>query len=171
MKPSLWQRLDQIARNLVPILVILALVLITVVPLGLPAYAPIGPMLPVIGITYWAIVRPDIVRPTVAFAIGLVEDILVGTPLGLNALVLLAVHAVVVAQQRFFLGKPFHVWWWAFCVVAAAAALIKWGVFVVLTGAVVDPKVVLVGYLVTVALYPLLGRLFARLELALAKEG
>lgn len=171
MKPTFWQRMDQLARSLLPVLLVLVLVVVTVIPLHLPGYTAIAPMLPVMGVCYWSIVRPDLLRPSVAFGIGVFEDVLTGSPLGVSSLVLTVVNGVVVHQQRFFLGKPFFVWWWTFGLVAGAAALVKWLMFVMMTNKLIEPTAVFVGYLLTVLLYPVLGWVFARVEVALAKEG
>lgn len=171
MKVSVWQRLDQIFYNLIPLSLILGLVLLSVIPIRLPYYAAVAPMLTLIGVGYWSIVRPDLMRPSFAFGTGLLEDLLGGTPLGFNALVLLCVHTVVVSQQRFFLGKSFLVWWWAFALVALAAVFLKWLLFALITDTITHPREILVCYFITVLLYPAFGRLFAGLEVLLARGG
>ncbi len=171
MKAGLWQRLDQMARNLIPMCLILGLVLLSVVPTRLPYYAEVAPMLTVIGVGYWSVVRPDLIRAGVAFGIGVFEDVLTGAPLGFNALVLLCVQAAIVSQQRFFLGKSFLVWWWAFALIALAAALLKWVLFALIAGNAVHVGTVLFNYAITVLIYPAWRRLFASLEVTLAGEG
>lgn len=171
MTPALWLRLDRIARNLLPVALCLVLVLLSMVPLRVPGYAEVAPMLTVIGVCYWSIARPDLLRPVMAFGIGVFEDILVGTPLGINAMVLLAVHGMLAIQQRFFFGKPFSIWWWALGVVAAVASLLKWLLFVAAAGEMVAPLMVVLSYILTVMLYPALSWVFARVEMALAREG
>ncbi|MEO5374514.1 MAG: rod shape-determining protein MreD [Alphaproteobacteria bacterium] len=171
MKPTFWQRMDLMARNLLPLLLMLCLVILTVVPIRLPGYTVVAPMLPVMGVCYWSIVRPDLLRPSMAFGIGVFEDVLAGAPLGVSALVLTAVHGAVVYQQRFFLGKPFFVWWWTFGLVAAAATLLKWVLFMMMSDRMIDPATVFIGYLLTVFLYPVVGLVFARVEVVLTREG
>lgn len=170
MKPTLWQRMDQIARNLLPVFLTLSLVLVAAVPTRLPGYAAIAPMLTLMGVCYWSIARPDLMRPMVAFGIGVFQDILLGTPLGVDALVLLTAQGILVSQQRFFFGKPFFDWWWAFGLVAAGAVILKWILVAVFYGKVVEPTPVLFSYLLTVLSYPILGWIFARVEVALIRE-
>ncbi|MBF0561371.1 MAG: rod shape-determining protein MreD [Alphaproteobacteria bacterium] len=163
--------MDQLARNLLPVLLTLALVLVSAVPTRLPGFSAIAPMLTLIGVCYWSIARPDLMRPVVALGIGIFQDVLLGTPLGVDALVLVVAQGVLVSQQRFFFGKPFFVWWWAFGLIAAGAVILKWVLVAALYGRVVEPAPVVFSYLVTVSLYPGLGWLFARVESALIKEG
>ena len=171
MKATLWQRLNQMACNLVPLLLILGLVVISVVPVRLPHYVDVAPMLTVIGVGYWSIVRPDLMRPSFAFGCGVFADLLSGTLLGVNAFVLLCVHAMLASQRRFFLGKSFLVWWWAFALVALAAVSLKWLLFAAAVDAIIPLDRVLFSYVITVLIYPLWGRLFSRLEVVLVREG
>ena len=101
MTLTLWQRLDKTGRNLAPFAVTVMLALIGLVPVPAPGYAPVAPFLTAIAIYYWAIHRPDLMRPGTAFLIGLLQDLLTGGPLGVNALVL--VH-VVASVSGFFGG-------------------------------------------------------------------
>lgn len=168
---NIWQHLNQMLCNLVPMCLILGLVLLSVVPMRLPHYAAVAPMLTVIGVGYWSTVRPDLIRPSFAFGTGVFEDFLSGTPLGFNALVLLCVRTVVVSQKRFFLGKSFLVWWWAFALVTLVAILLKWLLFALIAGTIGPPGEMLVCYFITVLVYPAFGRLFSSLEVRLAREG
>ncbi|MBF0093096.1 MAG: rod shape-determining protein MreD [Alphaproteobacteria bacterium] len=171
MSPAFWSQVDRFARNLLPGALCFALAMLSMVPVRIQGYTEIAPMWTVMGVCYWSIARPDLLRPHMAFAIGVFEDVLVGDPLGINALVLLIVHGLLAVQQRFFFGKPFFVWWWALGLVAAMASLVKWVLFAIVEEVWVMPQMVFVGYVATVALYPALGWVFARVEMALAREG
>lgn len=166
-----WQHLDRAARNLIPTALLLGLVLLSAVPTRLPYYTGIAPMLTVIGVSYWSITNPTSIYSSTTFGIGMFEDFLTDTSLGLNALVLLCVRTVIVSQQRFFFGKSFFVWWWAFAFIALAAVLLKWLLFVLITETIVHPGEALFSYLITVLIYPAFGRLFASLDVGLVKEG
>lgn len=155
MKRIVWQRLDSFARNLVPLTLTVALVLFSVVPLHIPGYAAIVPMLVLISVYYWAIHRPGLLPPLAVFAVGLAQDALSGAPFGLHAVVLLLAYGAVVSQRRFFLGKSFLVVWWGFMLVALGAALAAWVLASALAGAVIGPRAALFQYLVTLALYPI----------------
>jgi len=146
----LFQRMDLWARHLLPVVLTLVLVLLGAIPTHLPGFAAITPMLPLIGIYYWGIYRPDLLPGSVAFAIGLVNDIITGMPLGVTPLIYLLVQAMTASQRRFFLGKPFLVAWWCFAVVAGGALSLQW-------------------LLVSMSAYPLLSWLFARTQLTLLR--
>jgi rod shape-determining protein MreD len=164
---GLLQRMDMTARNLLPLGFALVALLVGAVPLYLPGYGAVAPNLALLVVFYWAVYRPDLFPPAVAFAVGLIQDALMGTPLGLNALVLLSVHGVVVTQRRFFQGKSFAVIWWAFSIIAFGAAFLGWLLIMALNGALIDPLPGVFAVLLTVAVHPLVTWLLARIHHAI----
>lgn len=159
-----WHRFEMAFRGLIPVLMTLMLVLLAVVPLRIPEFAPITPALTVIAVYYWGIYRPDLTPMAAIFALGIVQDTLAGTPLGLTSLVLIVVQAVVVSQRRFFHGKTFLVEWWGFMLVAPGAALLSWVLASLYFGVLVAPRPLGFQLLLTIALYPGLTWLFARTQ-------
>jgi rod shape-determining protein MreD len=167
----LLQRMDTIARNLFPAGLALVALLFGATPLYLPGYSAIAPNFTLMVVFYWAIYRPDLLPTAVAFAIGLVQDALMGTPIGLNALLLIAVHGVVVTQRRFFQGKTFAVVWSAFTVIALSAGLLGWVLVMALVGATINPWPGIFSMLLTVALYPFVTWVQARIHGAVLPAG
>lgn len=168
---GLVQRMDSAARNLFPFGLALTAVLLGTMPLYLPGYGAVAPDLALMVVFYWAIYRPDLFPTVVAFAVGLVQDALMGTPIGFNALVLICVHGVVVTQRRFFQGKTFAVVWSAFCVVAVGAAFMGWVLLMALRGALLVPWPGFFAMLLTIALYPFVTWVLARVHGAIQPAG
>ncbi len=164
MTLDFWHRFDRAVRGLTPLALTLLLALLSVVPLRIPGFAPITPALTVIAVYYWSIYRPDLLPLIAIFLVGIVQDALGGTPLGLSSLVLLLVQAVVVAQRPFFHGKTFLVEWWGFMLVAPGALLAGWILASLYFGAVVTPKPLGFQLLLTIAFYPCLTWLLARVQ-------
>lgn len=170
MKPSIWVRMDTWVRHMVPISVTLLLLLLTAIPTHMPGFAGVAPVLPLMGVYYWAIYRPDLLPAWAAFLVGVLYDILAGTPLGVHALVLLLVQGVAAGQRRFFLGKSFMVAWWAFGLLAAGSAGLSWILVAILAGQILDPRPVLFQYVLTLGLFPLLTWVLARTQMAFLKD-
>jgi len=105
--------------------------------------------------------------PVTVFLIGIVQDTLAGTPLGVYALVFLAVYGGVVMQQRFFLGKSFTVVWIGFLIVAALASALTWILVAVLHGALINPKPVSFQFIMTVGVYPAVAWILMRWQNAI----
>ncbi len=169
MDTTFWQRLDSIARRMLPFAVTVVLAMAAAVPLHLPGFAALAPAVTLISVYYWTIFRPDLMPAPAVFAIGLLQDILSGTALGVNALILLLVYTVVLGQRRFFLGKSFLVMWWGFALVVAGAFMAMWMMLSSLDGAILDPLPAVFEGLVTVGLFPVLTRIYIRSQQAMLR--
>ena len=170
MKPTLFQRMDVWAPNLVPVGITLLLLLLSVIPSRLPDFAVVVPMLTLMGVFYWAIYRPDLMPAWAAFGIGLIYDLVGGMPLGINALVLLLVQGAASSQRRFFLGNTFLVAWSGFAVIGAAAFMLAWLLVMLLVSGVGQPKAVVFELLLTIAFYPVVSWTLARTQVAVLPQ-
>lgn len=167
---SSWYRLDYVARRATPFLITVALVIVTQVPLRLPGIAPVTLALGLIAVYYWALHQPDMLPAAAVFAIGLLQDMLAGTPIGLGAFSLLVAYGIVVSQRRFFHGKSFLVVWWGFAVTAMAVGLLRWLMVSLIKGQMVLFGPTLIEFLLTVTLYPVFGYVFVVAHRSLMRE-
>ncbi|MEI6984521.1 MAG: rod shape-determining protein MreD [Rhodospirillaceae bacterium] len=170
MTISLWQKLDQTGRSLAPVAVTLMLVLFGMVPLYLPGYDRVAPCLALMSVYYWAIHRPDLIGPSMAFAIGLLQDMVAGTPLGLTALVLVLCHLVVVYQRSFFLANSFVMLWVGFVFIKVGATFVECVAYTILNMKLAPLAAPMAQTLLTVALFPMFAWLFIRVHRAFLKE-
>lgn len=162
MKPNFWQRLDVFVRGSTPFVLTLVLVVLGQVPLHLPGFAEVAPLLPLMAVYHWAVYRPDLLPAVAVFFAGLLQDALSGMPFGVNAMVFVLVHMAVMSQQVFFTGRSFMIIWLGFSLVAAGATVLTWVLTALMFSAVVTPDAVLVQYLLTVGVFPLLAWLMVR---------
>lgn len=123
VKPTLWSRMETASRRMTPIGLTVLASLLTVVPAHVPGLQPVVPILPIIMVFHWSLYRPDLMPAAAVFVVGMLYDALIGAPIGLHAVVFVAVHAVVDTQRRFFVNKPFGIIWLGFAVVSAGG----WG--------------------------------------------
>jgi len=169
LNPTIWTRLDLVARNLFPFAFTLLLIMGGVIPLRVPDLSPIIPSLGIISIFYWAIYRPDLMPGWAAFLLGLVQDLLSGGPVGIHALVFLLLATAVVSQRRVLAAGSFTFVWTLFLPVAVAAFFLIWLLYSLNLVMLVDPRSVIFQYLTTVAVYPCLAWLFAQAQRALLR--
>lgn len=168
MMPSLFmQRLDAWTRASMPMALTLLMVILNVVPLRLPDYAPLAPGFVLMAAFYWTVHRPDLMRPWAIFFVGLLDDVLSGTPLGVNALILLFVHWAIMSQHKAFRGQSFVVVWLGFAMVAFGAKLLLAVLAPVVGYGWLDPLILSVQYVLTVALYPPVAFIMGRAQRAL----
>lgn len=162
MKSTFWQRLDWIVRSSTPFFLTLAFVVFAQVPLHIPGFAEVAPILPLMAVYHWTIYRPDLLPAVAVFFVGLLHDALSGMPFGVNAAVFVVVHMVVMSQQVFFQGKSFPVIWLGFSLVAAGAVTLAWLLNALFFSAITSVEAAFVQYIVTVGAFPVLAWLLAR---------
>lgn len=166
MTVTLWQRLDKTGRNLAPFAVTVMLLLLGMVPLHIPSYTEVAPALTLMAVYYWGIHRPDLLRPAAVFGLGLLQDLLSGAPLGLNALTLVCVYWTVLTQRRFFLANTFALLWVGFVLIVLGAAVLQWAVVCALGATLVPFDAPFFQALLTLALFPVFAWLFIRVHRA-----
>ena len=122
MKPSFWHRVDRFARDLTPFALTFVLLVIGTIPFHIPGFAQVAPMLPLIGIYFWAVYRPDLMPAAAVFLIGIIHDFL-SSLAGRRqcADLFYLVLGAALAQRSFFSGKSFVIVWIGFIFVAAGA--------------------------------------------------
>ncbi len=155
-------RLERAARGLTPFGLTLLLALFAVLPWPLPGFAAVTPAFTLIAVYFWSIYRPDRLPYAATFAIGFVQDVLSGNPIGITSMVLLIAQGIVVSQRRFFPGKTFIVVWWGFMLIVPGAMLISWSLGSLYSGTLLPPGAFVVQMFLTVLLYPPLTYLFSR---------
>jgi len=166
----LTQMLDEWARKLAPFVFTVVLALLAVLRVPAPGFVDIAPMLPVIAVFYWSLYRPELLPPVAVFTIGILVDSLSGTPLGVNALLLLAVCAFVRSQRQLLEPKGFILHWFAFLIVVAMFESLRWALMSLLGGSflALGPPAYMAG--LAVALYPFFSWLLLRVHRAFLKQ-
>jgi rod shape-determining protein MreD len=89
---------------LVPLFCGLLAVLVGNLPITLVGGLIPAPLLGLIPIYFWCLVRPDLMTPAAAFTIGILQDILAGGPPGVWTLSFVLTYAVVARQRDSFAG-------------------------------------------------------------------
>ena len=166
MSPTFWSKLDAWARQLTPFGLTMLLLLIGVVPLHVPGFGAVTPVLPLITVFHWALYRPQLMPAVAVFAIGLLQDALTGTPIGVSAAVFVLVHGVVNTQRRFFFGKSFAIAWLGFALVSSAAFVLTWVLVSAFYGVLIQPQALFFQALLTLGCFPLLAWALLRWQMA-----
>jgi len=78
--------------------------LISSLPISLTAGAMPPPLLSFMAVYFWCLVRPDLMPPAAALLIGIVQDFVSGSPIGLWATAYVAIYAVLAEQRDSFAG-------------------------------------------------------------------
>ena len=166
MNIGIWQRLDVWARAAAPASVTLMLVLIGATPLQIPFLSAVLPPFALAAVYYWTVQRPDLMPFSVVFCIGLIQDILVGSPLGMHAFAFLIVQWLVLSQRRHVAGKPFLVLWWGFLGVAILASVLLWMAATLINGTPLPLQTAAISTLLQALLFPLPAWLMMQVQRA-----
>jgi rod shape-determining protein MreD len=164
-------RVNNGAARLLPMATTLLAAVISVLPLQIPGYAALTPVFTLMAAYHWTIYRPDLLPPAALFGIGLAEDLLAGSPMGVNALLLLLTRVAVLGYRRYFVNRNFAFVWTGFTLLAAPAMLGLWGLHCVLDLSFLDFRNAVIRAALTVAMFPLASFMLGRAQRAVMGTG
>lgn len=142
------------------IITLLAAVMLSILPM--PLWAQWGrPAIVAMVLIYWVIALPEHIGIGVAWTVGLLQDIVVGTPLGQNALALSVVaYLALILYQRLRMFTPVQQAVVVFVLIGLNQLLCHW--IQTLTGTVSPNLLFLLPALISALLWPVLS-VFLRL--------
>jgi rod shape-determining protein MreD len=164
-------RVNNGAARLLPVATTLLAAVISVLPVQIPGYAALTPVFTLMAAYHWTIYRPDLLPPVALFGIGLAEDLLAGSPIGVNALLLLLTRIAVLSHRRYFINRNFPFVWTGFTLLAAVAMLGLWGLHCVLDLSLLDFRNAVIRAALTIAMFPLASFMLGRAQRAVMGTG
>ena len=157
-------RVNSGAARLLPILTMLIAATITILPVRVPGYAALTPAFTLMAVYHWTIYRPDLLPALALFAVGLLEDLLTGAPVGAGALVLLLSRAAVLRYRRFFVNRAFPFVWSGFTLLAGIAMLALWALHCAINLSLLDVRSTVFRTVLTIAVFPVASFLLGRTQ-------
>jgi rod shape-determining protein MreD len=164
-------RVNNGAARLLPVATTLLAAVISVLPLQIPGYAALTPVFTLMAAYHWTIYRPDLLPPLALFIIGLTEDLLAGSPIGVNAMLLLLTRIAVLGHRRYFVNRNFPFVWTGFTLLAAAAMFGLWGLHCVIDLSLLDFRNAIIRAALTIAIFPLASFMLGRAQRAVMGAG
>ena len=117
MNKELKENFKLSLQRLLPFFLSLFFIFINYIPSNVSFSTFIRPEIGLICIFYWVLYRPDLFNMFMVFILGLVNDIISSTPLGIDTVTYLTVYVIVSNMIAFFYNKPFIVVWYGFAFV------------------------------------------------------
>jgi rod shape-determining protein MreD len=154
-------RLALVMTIMAPTLLGIAGVIALALPLRLFDGLVPTPLLPLMVIFFWSLYGPEYMPSISTFAIGLLQDLLLGGALGMWAATYLIIQYLTMSQRSYFLGREQHVVWMGFLIAAMTGGIIIWLQTSMLAGSWVTIRPMLWQILVTAATYPVLAIAFS----------
>ena len=133
-------------------------ILLTMVPFGLSTGYLAPPSFALVAIYIWILVRPGLMPPIAVFALGILQDLFWGGPVGLWGAVFLMVWVFTVSQRQFLDGRDFGVVWGVFGVVAIGSGILAWIIASVFYSAAMPIIPILSQTILSFAVYPLFAK-------------
>jgi rod shape-determining protein MreD len=96
------------------------------IPISVLGGAVPPPLLALVPVYFWCLVRPDLMTPAAALAVGFAEDVLSGGPPGVWTLAFVLTYALVARQRDSFAGLSGLVAVLGFAAAAAFACACAW---------------------------------------------
>ena len=154
MLSNFFSFLEDTARDQVPMITIIVLVLISVPPLYLPHYGGIAINFSLIGLFYWSVYKPQLIHLFAAFLLGLFYDFLAGGPVGMFALIFVVSRALLGVYCGRLGAANFLSLWFGFFLFVVGTSFTGWLASSLWYGAFLDPVSVLFHTILTVASFP-----------------
>ena len=168
--PSLPRVNSGLARML-PIATMVMATVIAILPVRIPGYAALTPAFTLMAVYHWTIYRPDLLPPVGVFAIGLAQDLLAGSAIGVGALLLLLARAGVLRYRRHFVNRTFPFVWSGFTLLTGAAMLGVWALHCLLQLNLLDLRGTMFRAVLTIAVFPAASFALGRTQRALMGPG
>ncbi len=170
MTVGVWHKLDQWARNLTPFGLTLLLIVLGVLPIHVPSYSQVAPVLAIMSVYHWAVYRPQLLPAPAVFLLGLTQDLLSGAPVGLHALIMLTVYGTVVWQRRFLVGKSFAIYWFGFALIGAGASAESWIIASLWNLVFLDLRTIFFQYVLALGFFPVIAWIFLHWQRAFLQQ-
>ncbi len=152
----MWQAL--------PATSIILLLLLSALPGNITALTSILAALPLLALFYWTLTRPGRLSLVFIMCAGLLQDVLLSTPFGLNAVLWVLFRLLIVTQRKQIVGQGFVVAWVScglmlFAVLALQCLAVGFN-----GGQRISLAPVLMQWAISVLLYPGLHAFLTRIE-------
>ncbi len=159
-----------IARWGLTLMVIALLFVLSSMPFDVFGMDGVRPAFMLIAVYYMTILRPDLMSFIVVFLMGIALDLHSGSPLGLNAFILVAVQWLTLSQRKFLVGQSFRVIWAGFAVIAFVTGLVQLLAISLFNMTLFSPVPVVISVCLSAALFPLLALPLSIVHKSLTEE-
>lgn len=164
MKSSFKNFLSSAKVLFVPTFSILVLVILLYIPRSNDYWNFLRQAPFYIGIYFWQSQRPDAFNVISAFILGLFADVLGGVPLGINIMTFLVLYLLSAQCSQRFNVKRFSYSWLLFSGIIFITILLKAILISIFYRQLVPLTSLMMEWLLTVALFPLMARIFIWVE-------
>lgn len=157
------KRLELLLWTVTPACITFLLFILYTIPKHLWGMNYIMPLLPLLPIFYWGRLHAPEIPYWFVFLIGLLMDVVSGTPLGLSAMLYLLFLTMLQAQSKYIHKEGFIIVWFYFAFLLSIICALQWIVLSFPGNFFHTITPVFMQWIVTTGSYPLFHKLFDRL--------
>jgi rod shape-determining protein MreD len=169
MQRSFLAQFDALIRKSLPILFTLLLLCISLIPRHLSGFGQFVPLFSFMAIYYWALFHPSSMPYWFVFALGLLQDIFFGMPLGLSSLLFIGLRASVIHQGALFSREAFWFIWFGFAMFSSIFYILGWLLVSFYYQQSMPYQAALIQCMLTIFVYPIIHWSFNKLYALLPK--
>lgn len=148
------RRFKRVASTYYPAGLTILFIILSLMPRRIFPWVDMVPDLALISLFYWKLYYPDSMPFWAVCVIGLVQDTLMGLPLGLSSFLYLIFSFALTTQRKVFARETFFTLWFGFTVLVAGFYLLLWLLLYGANGTSLPVVVVFLQWGLTVGLYP-----------------
>jgi rod shape-determining protein MreD len=161
---SFYRRLELYFLASIPSLLTVLLAVLYLVPKHISALSSVMPLLPLMPVFYWGVHHARSIPYWVMFVVGLLLDTVTGLPLGISSFTYILFLWLLTAQRRFFHKEGFLIKWMYMAALLFVLAVVNWLLLSWFHTEAMPITPALMQWVLTVACYPLMHKLFDLLE-------
>ena len=164
MNEDLSENVVPLVQKLLPLLSSVVVLFLAYLPVNVGILNNIRPDFGLMCVYFWILHRPDLFNLFSIVILGILDMAVSSALPGVSLFAYLTMYVLLYNTQRFFNAKPFVVIWYGFMALSLATLLIKWLVVSLYYGQFLPLSMLMFGYLISAAIYPLVSTIFAFIQ-------
>lgn len=167
---SIWTKILTLLKFSSPGYIAIILVIIGAFNFQIPGLAKFVPLFALMTIFYWCAYWPDLMPKWFVFLLGLFQDAIYGTPIGITPLLLIITWWVIVSGRKHLVKEPFIVIWLMFALVVTLYVISNWLLNSIYAGELLYSNTMWMQCVLTIVIYPVIHKLFNYIHERLLKD-
>lgn len=167
---TFWQRLDKIARHMLPTLFAFLTIIFLSSPLPIPGSTELLLAIIINTVFFWSLWRPSGMPVVNVFFIGLFMDLTESAPFGIHTFTLLLIYGVIEYCRFYLMRVHFFIVWGMLSLIGLSTALLQWFLTCLFRFYFFNPLPALFEACLCIGIYPLFSMVCSRILYFLDKR-
>ncbi|MFN7039105.1 MAG: rod shape-determining protein MreD [Alphaproteobacteria bacterium] len=152
--------LSKYFQNVILHIMLVILIVISYSSFNFPGASEFMPNLNIMIIFYWSIYNPEKFPIYISIILSILEDCLIGAPIGLNVVSNIFLYGLITSNRQIFVKEPFKFIWTGFAIFVFIATILKYILISIIFKKIFPVSYPLMQLLIMIFLYPLMHIFF-----------